>query len=207
MNASAAVLPREVEVQSKMRKIRAFGHSAHAVCSLLYGFGLLVSLIVVVTMLYSVLGSPETKDNDGGMYDILMSPLTPLLFKLLMWSVVGFGLGVWLKMVYELQRLFGTMADGAIYTTENVRCIRYVGLLWLLATFLKIAIPIALSLARPFIDASVRIDLDRVSVSLGEILTSLIAAGLILLVSWIMDVGLYEKEHADVLERDAELTI
>jgi hypothetical protein len=32
-------------------------------------------------------------------------------------------------------------------------------------------------------------------------------AGLVLFVSWIMDVGLYEKEHVDVLRRDAELVI
>ena len=33
------------------------------------------------------------------------------------------------------------------------------------------------------------------------------AAGLVLLASWIMDVGLYEKEHADALQRDADLVI
>jgi hypothetical protein len=38
-------------------------------------------------------------------------------------------------------------------------------------------------------------------------LTSFFAAGLILLASWIMDVGLYEKEHADALKRDADLVI
>ena len=36
---------------------------------------------------------------------------------------------------------------------------------------------------------------------------SFLTAGLILLVSWIMDVGLHEKEHADELRRDADLVI
>jgi hypothetical protein len=43
--------------------------------------------------------------------------------------------------------------------------------------------------------------------SFGELLSSFAAAGLVLLVSWIMDVGLYEKEHADALRRDADLVI
>ena len=34
-----------------------------------------------------------------------------------------------------------------------------------------------------------------------------LTAGLILLVSWVMDVGLYEKDHADALQRDADLVI
>jgi hypothetical protein len=43
--------------------------------------------------------------------------------------------------------------------------------------------------------------------SLSEWLSSIFAAGLVLLASWIMDIGLYEKDHADALERDAELVI
>jgi hypothetical protein len=34
-----------------------------------------------------------------------------------------------------------------------------------------------------------------------------VSAGLILLASWIMDVGLYEKDHADELKREADLVI
>jgi hypothetical protein len=41
----------------------------------------------------------------------------------------------------------------------------------------------------------------------SQSLSSLVAAGLILLVSWIMDVGLFAKDHADALQRDADLVI
>ena len=44
-------------------------------------------------------------------------------------------------------------------------------------------------------------------ISPSESVSSFFAAGLILLVSWIMDVGLYEKDHADALRRDADLVI
>ena len=56
-------------------------------------------------------------------------------------------------------------------------------------------------------DASVPIDLDRLFPAFGELLSSFVAAGLVLLVSWIMDIGLYEKDHADALQRDADLVI
>ena len=38
-------------------------------------------------------------------------------------------------------------------------------------------------------------------------LGSFVAAGLVLLASWIMDVGLHTQDHADELERDADLVI
>ena len=113
--------------------------------------------------------------------------------------------GVWLTVVYQLYRLFGNLANGAIYTPENVRRVRYVGLLMLVAAVIDFVIPAALVVAHRFIDPSVPIDLDLLFPSLlsGEF----ISAGLILLASWIMDVGLYEKDHADELKRDADLVI
>jgi hypothetical protein len=95
----------------------------------------------------------------------------------------------------------------SVYTPENVRRVRYVGLLWLLSAVLNIVLPATLVVANGFLDAPVPIDLDRVFPSFGELLNSVAAAGLVLLVSWIMDVGLYEKEHADALRRDADLVI
>ena len=99
-------------------------------------------------------------------------------------------------------------AAGAIYTPENVRRVRHVGLLWLLSAVLGIVIPIASAalVAFGFIDASVPINHD-LAFSSSESLSSIVSAGLILLASWIMDVGLYEKDHADALRRDADLVI
>ncbi len=49
--------------------------------------------------------------------------------------------------VYQLYRLFGNLAAGAIYTPENVRRVRHLGLLSLLSAVLAIAIPFALALS------------------------------------------------------------
>lgn len=206
MNASVSALPREEEVQSKIRKVRAFGRNARSVCAVLFGLGL-VGIVVVLFIVVRSQVQPAPNSGDGGAYDILTSPLTPLQLKV--WWLLGLGvaIGVWLAALQQLHRLFGNLADGAIYTPENVRRVRYVGLLWLLLAVLNIVLPATLVVANGFFDAPVPIDLDRVFPSLGELLSSFAAAGLVLLVSWIMDVGLYEKQHADALRRDADLVI
>ena len=48
MNASASALPREDEVQSKIRKVRTFGRNARVVCAALFGFGLVGSVVVLL---------------------------------------------------------------------------------------------------------------------------------------------------------------
>ena len=206
MNASASALPpRQDEVQSKIRKVRAFGRDARVVCSALFAFGLVVC---VALMLVIILGPTlEPKSGNGGPYDILTSPLTPLQLKAWAFLVPGVSIGVWLAAVYQLYRLFGNLAVGAIYTPENVRRVRNVGLLWLLFAVLGILLPVTFAVAHRLIDASVPIDFDRWFPSFSEVLSSFVSAGLVLLTSWIMDVGLYEKEHADALRRDADLTI
>ena len=78
---------------------------------------------------------------------------------------------------------------------------------WLLWAVLDIVLAATLVVANPLFDAPVPIDLDRFFPSFSESFNSFAAAGLVLLVSWIMDVGLYEKEHADALRRDADLVI
>jgi hypothetical protein len=205
VNASVSALPREEEVQSKIRKVRAFARNARSVCAVLFGLGLLGSVVVLFIVVRAQ--APASNGGDGGAYDILTSPLTPLQLKVWWLLSLGVTIGVWLAAVHQLYRLFGNLAAGAIHTPENVRRVRYVGLLWLLLAVLDIVLPATLVVANGFFDAPVPIDLDRVFPSFGELLNSFAAAGLILLVSWIMDVGLYEKEHADALRRDADLVI
>jgi hypothetical protein len=187
VNASASALPREDEVQSKICKVRTFGRNARAACAALFGFGLVGS---VVTLFFVALGPKLT---------------TP---QLKVWAVLVMGMlsGVGLSAMYQLYRLFGNLAAGAIYTPENVRRVRHVGLLWLLWALLGIAIPVASAslVALGYIDAWGPFKSEPV---FSQSLSSFVTAGLILLVSWIMDVGLYEKDHADALQRDADLVI
>ena len=216
MNASAALLPREVEVQSKIRKIRTFGRNGRVVCLALFWLAFVVFVIlpliaIAVRTGMGIAGTVPTDvlrpNGDGGSYDVLQALLTPLQLVVCVFLVLGVVIGVWFAALNQLYLLFGSLATGAIYTPENVRRVRNVGLLLLLLAVLGIVIPTALVVARFLIDASVPIDLDRVFPSLSEVFSSFTTAGLVLLASWIMDVGLYEKDHADALQRDAALTI
>jgi cytochrome c biogenesis protein CcdA len=117
-------------------------------------------------------------------------------------------MAVGLVIVFQLHRLFGSLAGGAIYTRGNVQRVRYVGLLLLLSAGLNAALPaltLALALAATLTQGQVgvQITLDDMRQTIG----SFAAGGLVLLASWIMDVGLYAKEHADELQRESDLMI
>jgi hypothetical protein len=205
VNAAAPALPREDQVQARIRRIRAFSRNARSVCAVLFGLALAGTLVLLFVVLRAHAPAPD--GGDGGAFDILTSPLTPLQLKVWWLLCLAVVIGVWLAAVHQLYRLFGNLAAGAIHTAENVHRVRHVGLLWLLLAVLNIVLPAVLVIANGFFDAPVTIDLDRLFPSFGELLNSFAAAGLVLLVSWIMDVGLYEKEHADALRRDADLVI
>lgn len=214
MDSSASAVPREDEVQSKIRKVRAFSRNARVVCAALFGLALIgtiiVPLIAVIVRTGTDVGAgsvPGMNNHNWGTFDVLQALLTPLQLLVSVFLIMGVVVGVWLAALHQLYRLFGNLAAGAIYTPENVRRVRNVGLLLLLWAVLGIVIPTSIVVAHGLIDASVPIDLDRVFPSLSELFGSFATAGLVLLVSWIMDVGLYEKDHADALQRDADLTI
>jgi hypothetical protein len=191
VNASAASLDRESDVQSEIRKVCMFGSNARVVCRWFLGFG----VVGGVVMLPAVVFGPNAH---------LMTPQ----LKMWMFLIVGVLAGVWLAGVYQLYRLFGNLAAGAIYTRENVRRVRHVGLLWLLWAVLGIAIPFASAtlIAFGFLDSTVPFK-SLLVFPWSQSLSSAVSAGLVLLLSWIMDVGLYAKDHADALQRDAELVI
>jgi hypothetical protein len=218
VNASASALPREDEVESKLRKVRAFGRNARVVCAALFWLALIgivvIPLIAVIARTGTGVGAavvstdvPIPSNSNGGSYDVLQALLTPLQLGVAVFLIMGVAIGVWLAALRQLHRLFGNLAAGAIYTPENVRRVRNVGLLLLLWAALGIVIPTTIVVARGLMDASVPMDLDRVFPSLSAVFGSFATAGLVLLASWIMDVGLYEKDRADALRRDAELTI
>jgi hypothetical protein len=190
VNASASAIDREGEVQSRIRKVRTFSRGARVVCSALFAFGLVGA---AVGLLMAVFG-PK---------------LTTVEQKLWVGLVLVTLVGAWLIAIHQLYRLFTNLAKGVIYTPENVRRLRLVGLLWLLGSLLAIVIPFTSSalVSAGFIDTSFPFKGMFAFPSLSEWLSSIFAAGLVLLASWIMDIGLYEKDHADALERDAELVI
>lgn len=197
MNASASALTREGEVQSKIGKVRTFSRIARVFCSAIFAIGLVMGMVLLIVGVFGLF-SPGRISDTGFTPNQKMAALsmTPVVFWL------------WLAVVYQLYRLFGNLATGAIYTSENVRRVRHIGLLYLAWAVLGILIPFAWAVL-------VRVGLLEPSappkleswLSWSGSMNSFVTAGLILLASWIMDVGLYEKDHAEALKRDAELVI
>jgi hypothetical protein len=205
VNASTSALPREDQVQTKIRKIRQFSRSARTLCAAMFGFGLVGIAVGLFVILFVRVPAPQS--SDGGAFDVLTSPLTPPLLKA--WWLIGMGavVGVSLAAVLQFHRLFGSLAAGEIYTPGNVQRVRHIGLLWLALAVLHFVLPPTLMVANGMLHVKVAINFAGLFPPLGESLSSFAAAGLVLLVSWIMDVGLYEKQHADALRRDADLVI
>jgi hypothetical protein len=201
VNASASALTREGEVQSEIGKIRTFSRYARVACSAVFGFGMVGCVgLLLFSGLRLIVPMPKME-----MPDYLSTP------QLAVWTllVVGLVAGTWLMAVYQLYRLFGNLAAGIIYTSENVRRVRNVGLLWLLLAVLSIVIPAATAVfvRLGYFGAMVPSERALAFPLSSEWLSSFVTAGLVLLVSWIMDVGLYEKDHAEALQRDADLVI
>lgn len=199
MNALASTLPRANQVQTKVRR---FGKGARVVSAVLLGFGCAAILGLLLFLAFGPTQQP--KNGSGEVSALLASPLTMYLRALA-------SFGFWLTVGYQLYRLFGNLAAGAIYTPENVRRVRNVSLMWLLFAVLGVALPATLDVARQLTDGLTANNGARVFTlaygSFSYLLESLFSAGLVLLASWIMEVGLHEKNNADMLQRDAELTI
>jgi len=198
LSASFSAPAREGEVQSKIRAVSTFSRYARVVCAALFGFGLVASVLVLIFGVLGAIFFPIPSDGIG---------LTRAQ-KVWMLPVAGAAFGVGLAIVYQLYLLFGSLAAGAIYTSGNVRRVRRVGLLCLLWAVLGVLIPVAWSAlaALGFIAPSSPAKFE-LWFSWSSTLSSFVTAALILLVSWIMDVGLYEKDHAEALQRDADLVI
>ena len=115
--------------------------------------------------------------------------------------------------LYHLYCLFDRLADGAIYTKPTVWHLRQVGMLSLaMAVIQLILAPTTFALVElGFLDRALLAPVESAtrtpllfwSPSFGGFIT----AALILLASWILDVGREVSEDAEVMRREADLVI
>ena len=197
MNVSAPAVSREDDMRSKTRRVGTFSRYARVICSAAFGFGLVGSSVVILIGVMSLF-IPGVQVDQG---------FTP---QQKMWALpfFAFASGAWLAAVYQLYRLFGNLASGAIYTAENVRRVRLVGLFWLLSATVSLLLPmIWVALIRMGVVAPAAVPHYQTWFSWSDSLAGFASAGLVLLISWVMDIRLCEKDHADALRRDADLVI
>jgi hypothetical protein len=204
MTASTSVLPRETEVQSRIEKIRAFSRRARTLCAALFGIGLVATAASLIVISFTGIPAPQRLEGTPGY--VLATALPPWQARSWLALCQAGVMGVGLAIVFQFYRLFGSLASGAIYTTGNVRLVRRVGLLLMVSAVLGAVVP-ALTLALAVNLTEAQVVVNGSLNSMGQTVSSFVAGGLVLLASWIMDVGFHEKEHADELRRDADLMI
>jgi uncharacterized membrane protein YjgN (DUF898 family) len=205
MNAAAIDVDRDRGVEEQIRKVRRFGRNARAVCIFLFIVLALAGAFGLATIASGA--GPKGINLGLGAYTFSADQIVTPALKIWVALVFVVVLGIAAAALQRALVLFGNLARGSIYTAANVQLLRHLGMLMLLMAVLGLVIPVATAvlIRIGIIDTSAITD-GRLMLSSNS-LGSFIAAGLVLLASWIMDVGLHTKDHADELERDADLVI
>ena len=201
------------EIQAQVRHIQKFGRYARQFC-LLIGVVLGVSVPLI---LWSIFAGPRVKTLQISLGTLFVSGDHLTSRQLQAWLAIAvvtiFTLVLW--SIYHLHRLFSHLEAGEIYTRRNVRHIRQVGMLAMAIAVLQLVLP-ALTFVLMEIGFIDRALIDVVDVSLpgrGALLigpgsfSGFVMAALVLLASWIMDVGRETSDDAAAMRRDAELVI
>lgn len=174
---------------AKLERVKRISVSLQRFFKLLFGLNL-AALLVVST--YLVVGSPDLGsvhvagvefEPDSASAKLRVIAAVAALLRVL----------ISLKATYHLIRLFGLYAAGQIFTPENVSQIRKLGIMLLLlpavwGASLIAAMPEILS--RPG-------ELDAIMPSFPAV--ALIGGAIVVVVSWIMDVGRELREEHDLV--------
>ena len=201
------------ETEAQIRNIRKFGTYARS-ASGIAGAVLVFSFLLLA---WNILAGPISSSVRVGLgaYSVTGDHLTTIEIKAWAFVVVTSIFGILFAVVLHLQRLFAHLAAGSIYTRENVRHLRRVGILALAMAVLQLVLPL---FTVALVDGGF---IDRALVTLTESRTSGIGilvlgpaslsgfamAALVLLASWIMDVGRQTADDANAMRREADLVI
>jgi hypothetical protein len=199
------------ETEARIRTVQKFGKNARQFCALAAAL-FAISLVASWAQIISGARMPDTNIRLGTNIIVNSDQLVTVSSKIWAFVVATVVMGILLGIVLRLYRLFRELEAGSIYTKQNVSYLRQVG--WL--AMASAVIPTVLSLASfwlaqlGFIDASpLTFDAagDGPTMLVGQSFAGIVNAALILLASWIMEVGTVVSEDADAMRREAELVI
>jgi hypothetical protein len=199
------------ETEAQIRNVRKFGTYARSAS----GIAGAILIFAFVVSLWNIVAGPTSSSFKVGLgdYTVMGDHLSTLQLKAWAFVVVTAVFGTLLAVVLHLQRLFAHLAAGSIYTRENVRHLRRVGILALAMAVLQLVLPMY---TIALVDSGF---IDRTLVTFAEpgsrgifllgpsSLSGFIMAALVLLASWIMDVGRQTADDADAMRREADLVI
>lgn len=176
----------------KLAQVKKYSASLRTLFQVLFGLLAIAGLVALAIVAISREGNV---DIAGRIYR--GDELTPLIRSV---GVVGIvlGMGLALKLNYHLIRLFDLYARGRIFMADNVRQIRQIGisvflfiLLWVFDLIAKVVLP--------SVDAGGSEAARGIEINLGGAPLGLAVAGIvIMIVSWIMDVGRELREEQDL---------
>jgi hypothetical protein len=191
----------ETPLPPEILKVQKFGRIARACCLVL------MALVLIGTILLAIAGARNIPVNMGP-YTVPGNQLGPVpkAYLLVCFAVV---LVIVLKGLFHLYSLFNNFAHGGIYTAPNVRHIRQLGLLAMAWAVLDILMPVGsmLLLQAGFVDNAVAGTMRPQLIFGTSNLPSFITAALILLASWIMEVGRKTQDEAEHMRRESELVV
>ncbi len=187
-----------VDTQTQLERIRKVSRVVRIVCRILLGLTLFAFLMMVVLIIIGPecgmrlgLGGPECGTIRLGGAEIPISQLTPGSM-ILMFGFSVLATAVVIKGLYHLHRLFGNYADGKVFTIGSVAQIRQLGITFLLGAGLQIlAVPLAVVLM-------ILCTPDKGALLLTFPFEALITAGLLILISWVMDAGRGLREENEL---------
>jgi hypothetical protein len=207
------------ETEARIRTVQKFGKNARQFCALaatLIGIGMVGNWAKIFlgprggdTVLVVGPRGGSTSIQLSGFFSINGDQLTTGSSKLFAFVCVTVAAGVFFWMLFHLYRLFKQLEAGSIYTGQNVYHLRWVGWLSMAAAVIPLIIlAVSLGLAElGFIDGNLVTSAAPGGALLGQPLGGVISASLILLASWIMDVGREVTDDAEAMRREADLVI
>ena len=197
-------MPASKEV--RLRKIQTFGRYARGACSAILVF---VTALAAPWGFYNILSGPRGQRFviDLGLMTFNADQISSLSLKVWLAIVVALSLFIFLRMVWLLRGVFDNLAHGEVYVPANVQRVRSVGWLMFTGACLQLATPlVSIVLMSTHVIGDDPSNHFSFSVSAGS-LSGFATAGIVILVSWIMDIGLSVSEEAAELRRDAELVV
>jgi hypothetical protein len=199
------------ETEARIRSVQRFARNGWQFCALA---ATMLGIFAVASWL-KIFGGARmggTRIDVGTFFSINADQLTTVSSKVWTFVVVTVFLVLTAWMLVHLYRLFKRLEAGSIYTKQNVHHLRQVGLVSMAIAVIQLLLPlITFGLVEvgwidrvfvTFVEPA-----NGVPMFVGGSLSGLITASLILLASWIMDVGTVVSEDADAMRREAELVI
>lgn len=190
------------EISPELRKVRRFGRIARGFC---VAFGLYYAAVLGLVVYAMVFGG-QFKFNFGA-FSVRADELTPVLVAWAAVLLASMAIPGWIGF-RRMYALFDNLRQGRIYTLENVRHIRVLGILGIVLPFVLGAVEvISLEIWKAGLAPTGVLKDGKLLFGWPASFTPFIWPSLLILASWIMENGRQLRDEAERMRRDAELTI